>query len=63
MESKSTFTVKGLSKSFAGLKAVDDVSLQLETGEILGLFGPTGSGKTKLINLMTGMLEKDSGQI
>ncbi|HZK25336.1 MAG TPA: ABC transporter ATP-binding protein [Oscillospiraceae bacterium] len=63
MESKSTFFVRALSKSFAGLKAVDDVSLHLETGEILGLIGPNGSGKTTLINLMTGMLAKDSGQI
>lgn len=63
MENKSILTVKDLSKSFAGLKAVDDVSLHLETGEILGLIGPNGSGKTTLINVMTGMLSKDSGQV
>ncbi|NLZ93668.1 MAG: ABC transporter ATP-binding protein [Firmicutes bacterium] len=63
MESKSTFSVKELNKSFAGLKAVDNVSLHLETGEVLGLIGPNGSGKTTLINLMTGMLDKDSGHI
>lgn len=63
MENKSIFTVKSLCKSFAGLKAVDDVSLHLETGEILGLIGPNGSGKTTLINIMTGMLSKDSGQV
>ncbi|NLA86673.1 MAG: ABC transporter ATP-binding protein [Clostridiales bacterium] len=63
MNSKSTFTVKELCKSFAGLKAVDEVSLSLETGEILGLIGPNGSGKTTLINIMTGMLAKDSGQV
>lgn len=63
MQSKSTFSVRALNKSFAGLKAVDDVSLHLETGEVLGLIGPNGSGKTTLINLMTGMLAKDSGQI
>lgn len=63
MESKSIFTVKVLSKSFAGLKAVDDVSLHLETGEILGLIGPNGSGKTTLINLMTRMIAKDSGHL
>lgn len=63
MENKSTFTVKALCKSFTGLKAVDDVSLHLETGEILGLIGPNGSGKTTTINLMTGMLAKDSGQV
>lgn len=63
MQSKSTLTVRALSKSFAGLKAVDNVSLHLEVGEVLGLIGPNGSGKTTLINIMTGMLPKDSGQI
>jgi branched-chain amino acid transport system ATP-binding protein len=63
MESRSTFAVKALCKSFAGLKAVDDVSMHLETGEILGLIGPNGSGKTTLINIMTGMLPKDSGHV
>ncbi len=63
MESKSIFAVKALCKSFTGLKAVDEVSLRLETGEVLGLIGPNGSGKTTLINIMTGMLAKDSGQV
>ena len=63
MESKSTLTVKALSKCFASLKAVDDVSLYLETGEILGLIGPNGSGKTTLINIMTGIFPKDSGHV
>lgn len=63
MESKSTFAVKALCKSFSGLTAVDNVSLRLETGEILGLIGPNGSGKTTTINIMTGMLAKDSGQV
>ena len=63
MDNKSTFAVEALCKSFAGLKAVDEVSLHLETGEILGLIGPNGSGKTTLINIMTGMLSKDSGQV
>ena len=63
MDSKSTLTVNALSKFFASLKAVDDVSLYLETGEILGLIGPNGSGKTTLINIMTGILPKDSGHV
>jgi branched-chain amino acid transport system ATP-binding protein len=63
MDSKSTFTVKAVYKSFAGLQALDDVSLRLETGEILGLIGPNGSGKTTLINIVTGMLAKDSGYV
>ena len=60
---KSTLTVSSLCKSFASLKAVDDVSLHLETGEILGLIGPNGSGKTTLINIITGMLPKNSGSV
>lgn len=63
MENKSILSVQGLSKSFAGLKAVDDVSMHIETGEILGLIGPNGSGKTTTINLMTRMLAKNSGRI
>ncbi len=63
MKTKSTLQVVGLKKSFAGLKAVDDVSFSIETGEILGLIGPNGSGKTTTINIMTGMLDKDSGDV
>jgi branched-chain amino acid transport system ATP-binding protein len=63
LESKSTLTIKALSKSFGSLKAVDDVSLHLRTGEILGLIGPNGSGKTTLINIVTRMLLKDSGHV
>lgn len=63
MECKSTLTVKSLCKSFGSLKAVDDVSLHLETGEILGLIGPNGSGKSTLINIITGMLPKDDGYV
>ena len=63
MDDLSTLTVNALIKNFAGLKAVDEVSLYLQTGEILGLIGPNGSGKTTLINIMTGMLRKDSGQV
>ncbi len=61
MEGKSIYVATSLCKSFGSLKAVDDVSLSIETGEILGLIGPNGSGKTTLINIMTGMLPKNSG--
>jgi len=63
MKAKSILKVEGLKKSFAGLKAVDDVSFFIETGEILGLIGPNGSGKTTTINIMTGMLDKDEGSV
>lgn len=58
-----TLEVRNLSKHFAGLKAVDDVSLDLHKGEILGLIGPNGSGKTTFVNLVTGLLEKTSGTV
>ncbi|MDR1412758.1 MAG: ABC transporter ATP-binding protein [Actinomycetes bacterium] len=63
MRETARLEVRHLSKSFAGLKAVDDVSLDLSVGEILGLIGPNGSGKTTLINVMTGLLEKSDGSV
>jgi branched-chain amino acid transport system ATP-binding protein len=59
----STLEVRSLCKWFAGLRAVDDVSFDLRTGEILGLIGPNGSGKTTLINVVTGLLAPTSGSV
>ena len=59
----SFLQVEGLSKSFGGLKAVYDVGFDVEQGEILGLIGPNGSGKTTTLNLLTGFLKPDSGVI
>src|SRR5437867_3333723 len=53
--------VKGLCKSFGGLKAVDDFSLTLERGSLHGLIGPNGAGKTTLFNLLTGVYRPDRG--
>lgn len=55
--------VRDLTKDFAGLRAVDGVSLTVAPGEILGLIGPNGSGKTTTINLITGLLKITSGQV
>jgi branched-chain amino acid transport system permease protein len=55
--------VRGLSKHFAGIKALDGVNLTLYRGEILGLLGPNGSGKSTLINVVTGHFSPTQGEI
>lgn len=55
--------VENVTKDFAGLRALDRVSLQLQQGEILGVIGPNGSGKTTLINVITGFLEPTMGKV
>lgn len=58
-----TLTVANVTKDFVGLRALDEVSLSLQQGEILGLIGPNGSGKTTLINVVTGFLRPTAGHI
>jgi branched-chain amino acid transport system ATP-binding protein len=58
-----TLVVRDVTKHFAGLAALQNVSLSIKQGEILGLIGPNGSGKTTLINVVTGLLPADGGQI
>jgi branched-chain amino acid transport system permease protein len=55
--------VRNLSRSFGGLKAVQDVSFKLRQNEILGIIGPNGAGKTTLFNLLNGFLRPDTGEI
>ena len=55
--------VRGLSKAFGGLRAVDDLSFAVQEGEILGLLGPNGSGKTTVFNLIAGTCPPDAGRI
>jgi branched-chain amino acid transport system permease protein len=55
--------VSGLSKSFTGVHALSQVSLEVRGGEILGLIGPNGSGKSTLINVVSGLYAADSGRI
>ena len=53
--------VKNLSKSFGGIKAVDEVSFRVEKSQIVGLIGPNGAGKTTLFNLISGHIKPDQG--
>jgi branched-chain amino acid transport system ATP-binding protein len=61
--SADRLVAKNVTKDFAGLRAVDSVSLDLCRGEIVGLLGPNGSGKTTTINVLTGLLAITSGQV
>jgi branched-chain amino acid transport system ATP-binding protein len=53
----------GVTMAFAGVKAVDDVSLRLARGEICGLIGPNGAGKTTLLNVLSGFVRPISGSV
>ena len=53
----------GVTKRFGGLTAVDDVDIEVHTGEIVGLIGPNGAGKSTLFNCITGTLTADEGRV
>jgi branched-chain amino acid transport system ATP-binding protein len=55
--------VKGLVKRFGGFRALDELNFDLKPGEILGLVGPNGSGKTTCINVISGLYRPESGQV
>ncbi len=55
--------VRGVSKNFGGIQAVNDVSFVVEDNEIHGLIGPNGAGKTTMINLISGLLSVSGGEI
>jgi len=52
-----------VSRRFGGLLAVNNLSLKLHAGEIVGLIGPNGAGKTTLVNLITGIMRPSAGEI
>ena len=60
---KSTLEVRGISKSFGAIQAVREVSFEVYPGEILGVIGPNGCGKTTLFNCILGQLKPDSGSV
>src|SRR5687767_8096523 len=55
--------VRGLSASFGGVVAADDVTFEVERGEILGLIGPNGAGKTTIFNCITRIARPDAGSV
>ena len=59
----TALTVNGVTRNFGGLVAVDDMTFDLKENEVLGLIGPNGSGKTTMINLISGALKPSSGTI
>ena len=63
MPSKPILQVSSLTKRFGNLVAVNDVSLEIGEGEIVGLIGPNGAGKTTLFNSITGLYTPDAGRV
>ena len=61
--SQSAIHINGVSKRFASLQALDEVSLTVERGEFFGLLGPNGAGKSTLINIIAGLTRADAGSI
>jgi lipopolysaccharide export system ATP-binding protein len=59
----STLIVRGLQKSYGARQVVQDVSLQVESGEVIGLLGPNGAGKTTSFYMIVGLVPSDAGEI
>ena len=55
--------VSGLYKNFGGVQAIDDLNFEIAAGELLGMIGPNGSGKTTAVNLITGFVKPAEGEI
>jgi branched-chain amino acid transport system permease protein len=62
-DARPLLEVSGLSKSFGGLRAVQDVSLSVREGQIFGIIGPNGAGKTTFFNLLNGIIAPDAGRV
>jgi len=57
------FEIRGLTRDFGGVRAIDGLDLDVDAGEIVSVIGPNGAGKTTLFNLVTGMIPADQGEI
>ena len=55
--------VSDLSKNFGGVRALNQVSFDLQPGELMGVIGPNGSGKTTLVNLITRFVKPSAGEV
>ena len=62
-EQKQLLTVEGITKTFPGVKALSDLSMDVHEGEILALVGENGAGKSTLIKILSGVYEPDAGKI
>jgi len=60
---ESFLEIKGLSKKFGGLTAINDVTFSMGRQQIIGLIGPNGAGKTTLLRMITGILKPDTGSV
>jgi lipopolysaccharide export system ATP-binding protein len=63
MMTKSSLVVRGLKKSYGARQVVHDVSLKVDSGEVIGLLGPNGAGKTTSFYMIVGIVPSDGGQI
>ena len=63
MGSSSLLSVSGLYKNFGGVQAISDLNFEIAEGELLGIIGPNGSGKTTAVNLITGFVKPTEGNV
>lgn len=62
-DTEALLAIRGVSVAFGGLQALDDVTIDVRSGEVLGLIGPNGAGKTTLFNTVCGFVRPDHGDI
>ena len=63
MTARAELRAAGLTKSFVGRRVVDDVTLAVQAGEVVGLLGPNGAGKTTSFHMLVGLTRPDGGRV